>query len=1270
MIQTIQDVNDCVPLYLPHSLYLKPLAKFNISVALPATITGKTISNFDVMEKMRQMILPDKFSVLKVSKSTVGFIRFEGELEDRGKLKAVLARLDGRPLKLAGFDESVKVRASEAKDDFPTRHDWDSFFRDARNMDEMKAGERPDTIHFSNLPIKWFCPRHAENEDNVKPSESIFKRIFEKFGEVRAVDIPICDPYRSQMKAHMSGMKKFSFDQEMYFEGYVQFNEYVGFVKTMDEFRGMKLVRKEGDRNLAVTITVDFDQTKHLSDASVKKRQIVRDRLIAAEREKEELEKKRIAEEEARKELERKKEEEKRQAEIEQQLLREQRRKEKHLQKLRQKESDEISLKIRLEEKKLLEAQRKLESIRLLDALFERMKMKQSLEKGKQRSSLLSSDGEDNVSISSASGRQKKANKLKQAQEKELEKMRLRLKQAKDGSVLKQVLSTGTGLKVDRSRSPSINTISSDDSILSDTPRKAKKKRKSQTSSIRKSGSSAEDSSAEESTAEQGTAAAGDKKREVREEMANQQLPAAAPYAGPQHIAYDRPVSYAPMHPAYSAAAAGMYAGMDWTSGMSYPYTYDPYYAQYYSSLAYRGAFRTATRGPRYPRGAVSSGSGGGGVTRGRGSYRGSRGGYDGYRGGRGMDDYDGYDRSRSASYSRSRSRSRSRHRRRSSRSRSRSRSRHRRSRSRSSRSRSRSRSRSHRRSRSRRSRSRSSSRSRSKSGHRSRSHSRSRSSRSHSHRRSKRRSRSGGSGGEDRSKKPAVQMSKPVSKNLVSTIRGATRSRSHSRSRSRSHSRSRSNYKHRSSRRHRTPQRSRRSGSRADDDLQRAAKVDRKQVDPPEPKKEPAAPPVGPIGPRSPPEPPMEPSLPPEQNGDGDRNASIVDEEEPPVVSESFKKHRIILRTDQMMRSTKEIEEEVRERLIRQQKEREEQQQKQQKEQQQQQQQQQQHQKQKRLEREKAYARRRRNRKADEDEEDDDEDSEEEEDDDEEEEEQEERSNRDRGRRIDSRRNPYINRPPSPPPLPGNGQKPKDDAPRKMETLRSQIVKDVNRRVKERSPLLPLAEDRRSRMKRSPEQQQQQQPRTRNESANGAAKRPPRTPPSSSSSSSSTEEDSEESSGSSASSNHDDGRRRVSRSRAPRARHTIERSKRAPRVEEPLMTPRDRKRSTNMAEEHTKSDKRARVMVKGDRERARSREQVPPPAPPHHHPTRAGGDVDRRRASPGRRLRHQRSGSREDHRKSSHSRPSFANEASGDESFSRRRVAVRHGGDRSYRRS
>lgn len=147
------------------------------------------------------------------------FIRFEAEVEARSKLKDIIARLDNRPIKLDGFKESVRIKACEAKDDFPQRHDWDSFFRDASNMDEMKSGERPDTLHISNIPIKWFAPRHMENEENLKPSENIFKRIFEKFGSVAHVDIPICDPYRSKMKAHITGMKTYSFEQDTFFEG-------------------------------------------------------------------------------------------------------------------------------------------------------------------------------------------------------------------------------------------------------------------------------------------------------------------------------------------------------------------------------------------------------------------------------------------------------------------------------------------------------------------------------------------------------------------------------------------------------------------------------------------------------------------------------------------------------------------------------------------------------------------------------------------------------------------------------------------------------------------------------------------------------------------------------------------------------------------------------------------------------------------------------------------------------------------------------------------
>lgn len=65
-IQTIKNVSDCVPLYLPHSLYLKPIAKFVVSVQMPPATAGKTISNWDVMENLRNIIAPEKFSVLKV----------------------------------------------------------------------------------------------------------------------------------------------------------------------------------------------------------------------------------------------------------------------------------------------------------------------------------------------------------------------------------------------------------------------------------------------------------------------------------------------------------------------------------------------------------------------------------------------------------------------------------------------------------------------------------------------------------------------------------------------------------------------------------------------------------------------------------------------------------------------------------------------------------------------------------------------------------------------------------------------------------------------------------------------------------------------------------------------------------------------------------------------------------------------------------------------------------------------------------------------------
>ncbi|XP_016989106.1 A-kinase anchor protein 17A isoform X2 [Drosophila rhopaloa] len=376
-IQSIENVVDCTPLYLPHSLYLKPVAKMQISVSLPSIKSGKSVSNLEIMDKLGAELKPDKFLLLKVSKSTVNTIRLEAELDERKRLRPAIQRLDGISLRISGFSESFRVRCTEHKDEFPTRHDWDSYFRDARNMDEMKAGERPDTIHLSHLPMRWFCPRHSEHEEHVKPSESIFKRIFEKYGRVRMVDIPICDPYRKSMQADINGMRTFSFEQDVLFEAYVQFEEYSSFVRAMDEFRGTKLVRKFVDKTQAINICVNFDKQKHLSDSHVQRRERMRKKCIAkAQAEDEEREKLKKQQEEQL-ERERQKQEELKISEAEKQREREEKRKEKHLKKIQERGQVEISQKIRIEERKLMIAQRKLESIRTLEKLFERIQMKQ-----------------------------------------------------------------------------------------------------------------------------------------------------------------------------------------------------------------------------------------------------------------------------------------------------------------------------------------------------------------------------------------------------------------------------------------------------------------------------------------------------------------------------------------------------------------------------------------------------------------------------------------------------------------------------------------------------------------------------------------------------------------------------------------------------------------------------------------------------------------------------------------------------------------------------
>lgn len=284
VFQICNNTTDIIPLYLPQQLFLKPIAKIQISIHLPQyKIMGKTVSHLEIREKLKGVIKPEEFTQLKVTKTTREVIQFEAEVDHKNKLSKTIEKLDKKMIKLTEINNLLQVRAVEAKSNFPTKHSWDSYFRDAKDMDEMKPGERPDTIYLSNLPIRWFVMHHLQDENDVKPSEKILYRIFEKFGKIRNVDVPICDPYRHQMKSYMTGILSHSFEDKELFEGYVQFKDYIGFLKAMDELRGMKLVHKSNNNCYTIDITIDFDKCKHLTEASIRRREIVRDRLIEKE---------------------------------------------------------------------------------------------------------------------------------------------------------------------------------------------------------------------------------------------------------------------------------------------------------------------------------------------------------------------------------------------------------------------------------------------------------------------------------------------------------------------------------------------------------------------------------------------------------------------------------------------------------------------------------------------------------------------------------------------------------------------------------------------------------------------------------------------------------------------------------------------------------------------------------------------------------------------------------------------------------------------------
>lgn len=359
-------------------LYLKPMAVIKITVVLPRmTIPGQSISNWDLMERLKRAIDPIQMDSCKVRESNIDSVIFEAELLSLGIMQKTMKILDGFSMKVSGFAEPLKVKTKEAKLDFPSRHDWDDWFM-KHKMDEMKPGERPDTVYLARIPVKWFCDGY-----NDLPSERRLRVAMEAFGSVRVVDIPICDPLRSRMNSKISGIqqKGFGLGQDVFFEAYVQFMEYKGFATAMDSLRNRKWAKRIDGRFFQANVKVDFDRSRHLSEVQIAKRAEER-RQIETERlrqEEEELNIKRQEELKVKQELDDK---DRRREDRERK-----RREKRELERMAEEEKKRLE-KERLEAEQRSRATRRLQGVRLLKFLFEKIEAREERRKRKEEEKL------------------------------------------------------------------------------------------------------------------------------------------------------------------------------------------------------------------------------------------------------------------------------------------------------------------------------------------------------------------------------------------------------------------------------------------------------------------------------------------------------------------------------------------------------------------------------------------------------------------------------------------------------------------------------------------------------------------------------------------------------------------------------------------------------------------------------------------------------------------------------------------------------------------
>ena len=345
---------DDVPLQLYPSLglFLVPQTNIIIDVLIPETRTiGASISNWEMMEKLKLSAQPEEFVSLRVDHCSREKITFKGELRSLRALGKVILMLNGKKMKMHGFTDSLRVKAYSSDVHYPKKTDWEGYYRSKGLVvfSDGHPGERPDTVKIKGIPLKWFV-LEDDPDSGGHPSEVLLSQTFSRYGHVENVGVYVPDTNPLQDTGSFASFGPSARECERTFEAYVQFSDYEGFCSAMLGLKGMKLMKKNGNEDVfEVEVEVDYDRSGYMTVECVRKR------LLEDARQRELRRQARLQQEEKeRQEMERLQE------------LRKKQKEERELQRIAKRKQEKMIIK-RLKE---LTDRRKVEAQRLLRVLL------------------------------------------------------------------------------------------------------------------------------------------------------------------------------------------------------------------------------------------------------------------------------------------------------------------------------------------------------------------------------------------------------------------------------------------------------------------------------------------------------------------------------------------------------------------------------------------------------------------------------------------------------------------------------------------------------------------------------------------------------------------------------------------------------------------------------------------------------------------------------------------------------------------------------------